>query len=49
MGRVEGKICLVTGAAMGLGQATALLLAQEGAKVVVTGSEFVIDGGYTAV
>jgi len=36
MGRVDGKVCLVTGAAMGLGRAAALLLAQEGAKVVVT-------------
>lgn len=35
MGRVEGKVALVTGAASGLGEAIALLLAKEGAKVVV--------------
>lgn len=36
MGRVSGKVALVTGAATGLGRATAVLLAQEGATVVVT-------------
>ena len=36
MGRVESKIALITGAARGLGQATAELLAREGAIVVVT-------------
>jgi len=35
-GRVEGKVALVTGAGMGLGQASAILLAQEGARVVVS-------------
>lgn len=35
-GRVEGKIALVTGGAMGLGKADCLRLAEEGAKVVVT-------------
>ncbi len=35
MGRVDGKTCIVTGAASGIGQATARLLAREGATVVV--------------
>src|SRR5262245_44123714 len=35
MGRVEGKVAIVTGAARGTGEATARLLAAEGARVVV--------------
>lgn len=36
MGRVSGKVALVTGAASGLGKADAIVLAREGAKVVLT-------------
>ncbi|MEL6956297.1 MAG: SDR family oxidoreductase [Pseudomonadota bacterium] len=36
MGRVEGKMAFVTGGAQGLGEATARMLAREGAKVTVT-------------
>jgi NAD(P)-dependent dehydrogenase (short-subunit alcohol dehydrogenase family) len=36
MGRVQDKVAIVTGAAGGLGGAISLLLAKEGAKVVVT-------------
>jgi NAD(P)-dependent dehydrogenase (short-subunit alcohol dehydrogenase family) len=34
---MNGKVCLVTGATAGIGQATALLLAQQGATVVGVG------------
>lgn len=36
MKRVENKVAVVTGAALGIGKASCLVLAQEGAKVAVT-------------
>ncbi len=36
MGRVSGKMALITGSAQGLGEATARMLAREGAKVTLT-------------
>ncbi len=42
-GLVEGKVALVTGAASGIGNATAQALAREGARVVV--ADIDVDGG----
>lgn len=36
MGRMEGKVSVITGAAQGLGRAYAEAFASEGGKVVVT-------------
>lgn len=46
MGRLDGKIAIVTGAARGMGEAEARLFAAEGAKVVVAD---VLDGEANAV
>lgn len=35
--KLQGKVAIITGATSGMGRATALLFAREGAKVVVTG------------
>ena len=35
MGQLDGKVAIVTGAASGMGRATAHLFADEGARVVV--------------
>ena len=55
MNRVDGKVAIVTGAAGGIGSATARLLAKAGARVVATDmraadgerlvAEIVRDGG----
>jgi NAD(P)-dependent dehydrogenase (short-subunit alcohol dehydrogenase family) len=39
MPRVEGKVVVITGAAGGLGRATALRLAAEGARIAITDSD----------
>lgn len=47
MGRVEGKVAIVTGGAAGIGRAAAEILAAEGASVVVTDID--TDAGETVV
>jgi NAD(P)-dependent dehydrogenase (short-subunit alcohol dehydrogenase family) len=46
-GRVEGKVALVTGGASGIGRATALTFAREGAKLVV--ADMNVDGAQQTV
>ena len=38
--KLEGKVAVITGGGSGIGQATALLLAQEGARVVIADLDF---------
>ncbi|WP_145028667.1 SDR family NAD(P)-dependent oxidoreductase [Paenibacillus sp. Y412MC10] len=46
MARVEGKVALVTGGASGIGLSSAILLAKEGAKVVI--ADFNAEGAQQA-
>jgi len=58
MGRLDGKVCLITGAGSGIGEATARLFATEGAHVIVadldapaaerTTAEITARGGHAA-
>ena len=43
-GIVEGKVAIVTGAGRGIGRATAMLMAEEGAKVLVNDVGAALDG-----
>ena len=58
MGRVHDKACIVTGAGSGIGQATAIRLAEEGGRVVVSDrdgataqatAQAIVDFGGTAI
>lgn len=37
MGRLQDKVCIVTGATSGIGRRTAEVFAAEGAKLVIAG------------
>lgn len=43
-GKLQDKVAVITGAARGVGRCTALLMAQEGAKIVVADNGSSVDG-----
>ena len=45
MGRLEGKVCVITGAGSGIGRASALLFASEGGRIVA--ADIDMDGAET--
>lgn len=47
MGKLEGKVSLITGAGSGIGRSTAILFAKEGSKVVV--ADYAVEGGKKTV
>ena len=48
MGRVDGKVALITGGASGLGSAAARVLAEQGARVVITDIDEAAGAGVAA-
>ena len=47
MGRLEGKVAIITGAGSGMGRAASEIFAREGARVVVV--DYVEEGGAATV
>ena len=47
-GKLQGKVAIITGAARGVGRCTALLMAREGAKIIVADNGSSVDGSGTS-
>ncbi len=45
MGKLDGKVAVITGAASGIGRSSAVLFADEGAKLILADWQ---EGGFTA-